>query len=467
MPRYAADPITDKSLRHSVREGVAYSVMSGGAETYFSAFALFLKATTTQIGWLASLPPLLGSFAQLLSAWVGHLTGRRRPIILFGASLQAAVWLPMLVLPFLFPQHAVILFIACVMLYYAFTNLAAPQWNSLMGDLVPEKRRGRYFARRTGLASVTAFISLIVGGLILYGFDEIGWTASGFVVVFIIAALARIVSVYHLSRMVDPPGHVAALQVPTDMHWWQRLFGSPFARFSLFFALLQTAVSIAAPFFSVYMLRDLKYSYLLFMINTAASVLMQVLTLNAWGRVGDHFGNRKILVMCGSLIPVFPMLWTLSPNYFYLVCLQAMGGLVWAGFSLSAGNFFFDLVPAGKRATYLALHNVLASIGIFIGASLGGYLGAVLPKEFDLFGHHVTWGSALFGVFLLSTACRLVIVLLFLPRVKEVREVRPVSVGGLLFRVARYNALAGLFFELIGRRRPRPAAEPESFRDQL
>jgi MFS family permease len=261
--------------------------------------------------------------------------------------------------------------------------------------------------------------------------------------------------------MDDPPGHVAALEVPTDLSWWQRLRHSPFARFSMFFALFQAVVSIASPFFTVYMLRDLHFSYLLFMINTAASVLMQVLTLNAWGRVGDHFGNRKILVICGSLIPVFPMLWTISPNYFYLLCLQAMGGLVWAGFSLSASNFFFDLVPAGKRVTYIAMHNVLASIGIFCGAMLGGYLGSVLPRQFDLFGQHVTWSSALFGVFILSSIGRATVVVLFLPRIQEVRAVKPVSVGGLIFRVARYNALAGLFFDIVGRRRPRPAPDSQ------
>jgi hypothetical protein len=44
--------------------------MMGIGETYLSAFALFLKASTPQIGLLASLPPLLGSLAQLLSAWL-------------------------------------------------------------------------------------------------------------------------------------------------------------------------------------------------------------------------------------------------------------------------------------------------------------------------------------------------------------------------------------------------------------
>jgi hypothetical protein len=43
--------------------------MMGIGETCLSAFALFLKASTPQVGLLASLPPLLGSLAQLLSAW--------------------------------------------------------------------------------------------------------------------------------------------------------------------------------------------------------------------------------------------------------------------------------------------------------------------------------------------------------------------------------------------------------------
>ena len=49
FPRYSKDPRTEQSLRHSVRDGVAYSVMAGAGEHYLSAYALFLKATTAQI----------------------------------------------------------------------------------------------------------------------------------------------------------------------------------------------------------------------------------------------------------------------------------------------------------------------------------------------------------------------------------------------------------------------------------
>ena len=65
-------PEIDRSLHHSVKDGVAYSVMTGAGETYFSAFAVLLKATPGQISLLAALPQLTASVAQLVSAWLGR-----------------------------------------------------------------------------------------------------------------------------------------------------------------------------------------------------------------------------------------------------------------------------------------------------------------------------------------------------------------------------------------------------------
>ena len=179
-----AQPDNEKSLRHSIKDATAYAVMMGIGETYLSAFALYLKASTPQIGLLAALPPLLGSLAQLLSAWLGRLVGRRRPIILAGAGLQAFAWLPIAFLPLLFPSAAVPILIGAVVIYHCGAHLAAPQWASMMGDLVPTKRRGRFFARRTRIISIVTFVSLAAGGLILHEANAGGRTLAGFLVLF-------------------------------------------------------------------------------------------------------------------------------------------------------------------------------------------------------------------------------------------------------------------------------------------
>lgn len=452
--RYAKDPIVDKSLRHSVRDAAAYSVMTGGGEAYFSAFAVFLKASPGQIGMLAALPPLLAAFAQVLSAWLGRRWQQRKKIILIGATVQGLAWIPLALLPIAFPTYAVPLLIACVVVYQFGTNFAGPQWSSLMAELVPPRRRGRFFARRTRVASATSFSALVASGLILHEFTAYNATLIGFWIVFAIAAIARFVSVYHLWCMVDPPGTTAAMEVPVSEDAWTRLRASPFARFSVFFALIQFAVAISSPFFAVYLLRDLGYSYLQFMSNSAVVVVVQFITLNWWGRLSDVFGNRLTLRVTGMLLPVLPALWLISHDYVYLLLVQVIAGLAWAGFSLSANNFLFDLVPADKRATFMAFHNVLTSLGVFCGALVGGYLATHLPATWTWNGHTYQWFSGLLGVFLLSSVLRVVVVAIFLPRLKEVRDVKPMSVGGLIFRVARFHAVAGLVFDIIGVRRP-------------
>ena len=448
----AVNPQVEGSLQHSMKDARAYAVMMGMGETYLSAFALFLKATTPQIGILASLPPLIGSLAQIVSAWVGRLTGWRKPIMLAGAGLQAFAWMPIALLPLLFPGFAVPLLIAAVVIYYFGANFAAPQWASLMGDLVPGKRRGRFFARRTRTVSLTTFLSLAAGGLVLHELTTGGRTLAGFLTLFGVAMIARIISTYHLSRMHDAGGHVAAIEAPVGQLWWRRLRKSNFVRFALFFALMQFSVAIASPFFSVYMLRDLQFSYAEFMFNTGMSTLAQFLTLNQWGRISDVFGNRRIISATGLMLPVLPALWIFSSNFWYLLLVQALSGVAWAGFALSASNFLYDLTAREKRATYLAVHNVLASTGLFCGALVGGYLGAVLPAQFSAFGQHWAWLSPLPGVFAISAVARAFVLLIVLPKIREVRKVRPISISSLIFRVTRVNALAGVVFDIIGSR---------------
>jgi MFS family permease len=108
----------------------------------------------------------------------------------------------------------------------------------------------------------------------------------------------------------------------------------------------------------------------------------------------------------------------------------------------------------------VAYHNVLMSIGVFCGALLGGWLGQALPTHLNLGGMTLSWRSALLGVFLVSGVARLLIALVFIPHLREVREVPPMSTSGLIFRVSGFHALAGLIFDMVlPRRRQRGANE--------
>jgi len=186
-------------------------------------------------------------------------------------------------------------------------------------------------------------------------------------------------------------------------------------------------------------------------------VLMQFLVLNRWGRLGDLFGNRIILRLTGYTIPFIPALWVLSSDFYYLLMVQMISGLVWSGYSLSSSNFLFDLTPPHRRAGMMACHNLFGNIAVFIGASVGSALALILPTSVatSIFSIDIafSWGSVFYGVFLFSALTRLTIGVLFLPYIEEVRSVRPMSYRGLAFRVTRFSPVSGVIFDIITRTR--------------
>lgn len=411
--------------------------MSGAGESYFSAFALFLKASTTQIAWLASIPPLLGALAQLISLALRRVMNSRKAIILVGAGTQTLFWIPMLLLPWLFPEYAVPIFISLVALHQIAGNLVSPQWSSLMGDIIPARKRGRYFGLRTRCATVSSFFALTLAGVVLHEADGHGYTWAGFIVIFGVAAIARIVSWRHLRQMHEPPRAAEVLAPALKPRAWIRRFKrSPAIRFSLAHGGMQAAVSMAAPFFTVYMLRDLGFSYLEFMVVTATSVLFHFAALRSWGRICDVYGSRIVLICTGTLITIFPSLWLLSTSFWFIIGVQMISGATWSGFALATTNFLFDATPADKRSQYMAFHNVMTAVGTAIGALVGGALAAVMPTQFNVAGVEFGWFTPLYGIFLASSLGRIAVAAVFLPRLREVRSTRAAPAADFALRLA-------------------------------
>jgi len=373
-------------------------------------------------------------------------------MIVGSAVLQASIILPTALLPLFFPDAAIPLLLICLSLYYGAAHFIAPQWMSLMGELVPERKRGRFFARRTALAQITAFLSLLGAGLVLHGAKLVQLTAWGFALLFAVAAAARLVSAHQLSRMHEPTAHAASLEPIHDLRWLSAAEFRPALRFSLFFVLMQSAVGISAPFFTVYMLKELEFSYLQFMANTGMSVLVQFLTLSYWGRIGDIMGNRLVLVTTGFILPVLPAAWLLSDSFWYLLLVQVVSGFAWAGFSLSASNMLYDLVPREKRATYQALQNLAMTTGVFLGSMIGVWVVSSLPKMLAIGPLVIALPSVLGWAFLLSSTARLLISSFFLRRLAEPRKPRrQASPYELVFRFTRFNAFSGLLYDIVTR----------------
>jgi len=438
------------SLHASVKDGVSYAVMMGCGETYLGPFGIFLRATTLQIGLLATLPQLFGALMQWVAALKMDRFQSRRKIILAGAAIQAMTLVPMALLPFLFGIGSipVLYLLVLTVVYQGANGSTVPIWNSLIGDLVPSNIRGRFFGYRNRLMGMSSFISLILAGVILDLFDRADKAAVGFLIIFSMAFLARLNSLRWLSKYEDPEFFIAPDQAFTFRQFLRRSPYSNFAKFVFFIGAVNFGVSFSAPYFALYMLRDLHFSYLEFTIVSGVAIITQFLTFRYWGDLSDRFGNKKILNVCGWGVAVVPMLWLVSPHILYLVIIQIAGGFVWSGFSLASANFIFDAVTPPKRARCVAYQGLVNGFFLFLGAVAGGYTAAHLPQGYSLGVWVWTPAFILPVIFLISGIIRLITMAIFLPRFNEVRPVEAIRHRELIFRISHIRPIAGVNFSL-------------------
>ena len=417
----------ERSRRYGIRDGIWYAVMQGGGENYLSAFALLLHATAFQIGLLSALPQLVGTWTQLFSVKVLNRLHHRKTLILAGAAGQTLLWLPLLALPLLYPAQGPWLLIACAVLYFGMGHFIIPAWNSLIADLVDPNRRGAYFAHRAKVMAVASFAALCGAGLILNWAETWDHRWAGFACIFLSAAAARAVSARYLARLDETTAPVTREAEFRLLDFLRRAGSGHLKNFLLFSGLMHACVLIAGPYFVLYMLRDLHFSYLQYTTWLATGILGQFLTLNRWGRIGDRFGNKKVLLVTGLTVPFLPMLYLFSTNFYFLIVVNFLGGIIWAGLSLGLQNYVFDSVRAEDRAKGVAVWNTVNALGWFAGAMLGGWLATVAPAEVSLPGLELRLASNLPVVFFISGALRLVVSLSLLRTFGETRSVEPIS----------------------------------------
>jgi len=432
-----------KSLKYSIADATFYSIMVGFGESFLSTFAIFLKASNIQLGLLGSLPQTLGSLFQLLSNRLIKFFDSRKRFVCIGALLQGLMYLP-IALVFYFGALKLSYLIAFACLYWIFGMIIGPAWNSWMGDLVPEKERGAYFGRRNMIAGFASFVALLIGGYILQHFSADAKTEyAGFAIILGIALISRVVSFIYLTRKYEPKYRIAEEAQFSFVDFVKQARFRNYGRFVIYLSLMNFAVYLAAPFFAAYMLYDLKLDYMTFTIINAAAIITKHLSMPVWGRMSDQFGRKKILSLTGFLVPFIPLLWLFSENVVYLILIQFYAGFIWAGFEIASFSFVFDTTTPEKRATCVAYYNVLNGIALFIGA----IAGSIIVKYNSVF-----WSKYLL-VFLISFILRYAVSFIFVPKLKEVRQVEHITHKDLLIKIITTMPTMGLVYDLISFRK--------------
>jgi MFS family permease len=399
------------SLRWSVAEGASFFLMVGAAESYFQAFAVYLKGSVIQVGLVSTLPIAVASLLQLASRPLGAALGSRKLFNAGSGLLRTILFVPLALTPF-FGRARIWVLLTLVCLYFLLCYLPNPSWTSWMRDLVDEEQRGTYFGRRNAIGNLAALTATVLAGLLLQIYAA--RPLAGFIWLFGLAFLGCACSTIFLSLQHDP-GNGGVEQDRVGLPAFLRqLPHSNYGRFVAFNFLLYFGTFLSSPFVVPYMLKELRFSWLEFMVATALVNLFKFVAMPLWGRLGDRYGSRKILVLSGTLVSLTPFTWFLARSFLGVCLIQAWSAYAWAGFEIAALSFAFDTMPATlvtENTSFLLLFRGAATLG-------GGLVGGALLRRMSVAG------SPFLASFLVSGLFRLV---LAFPLVLLIREERPVQ----------------------------------------
>jgi MFS family permease len=434
---FAKHTLPSALIKNSFGDGIfatVFATLTSGV--FLTGFAIHLGMNEFAIGLLAAIPYAATLFQLPASIMIAR-TGQRKGITIFNAACGRLTWLLILavaLLPLGSSAVKIALVLILIFLSHAFISTSYVAWFSWTSDLVPDRLLGRFFGTRNMVNGVAGMAAIVGFGHLL---DYLTRSAPngqirGFGLIFISAVLCGMISLGFLLRVSDPlkpetkdpPARLADFRNP-----FRRKNFRSFLTYSI---LWNFSVFFASPFFSLYFLRDLGFSYAFISTMGMISALADLTAMHLWGYISDRVRNKVVIQACSWITVFLPFLWTFArPDHLVLpILLHVLGGVFWAGIHLCTSNLVLRITPRQERAICISLHNIIAGVGATMAPIAAG-LAINMLDSVDLHRLHPA-ATPLRVMFLVSTVLRL----FSLQLLKFVHEPEEVPMGQLI-RVLR------------------------------
>jgi MFS family permease len=434
------------TLKSSTLDGIFATVFeSATAGVLLGNFLLQLGATSIEIGILSAIPMVV-NLLQPLGAYIADRTTSRHWYNLYVFGVSRLLWLVLVVEIIWGRQHTdshqlLQWTLATALAASLLAALANSNWFSWMAAVVPHRLRGRYFAVRNSAVSLVTLLAVPLMGLGISTWDTD--PILGYGIILCLGVLGGLISLGFQFLMVDVNPQVYGKD--EDEHKvTEKLVKSKtdflpailkdanFLTFLGYLFLWSFAVNVSAPFFNVYLLKDLNLAVSLVTIYNSLGAGANLLMLLFWGKLADRWGNRPLLIAVGVLMAITPLLWLVTGNYpialwIWLPILHLLGGTTLGAIELCTKNIQMEIAPKKQPSTYFAIAAAVAGVAGALGTTAGGFL-AELP------------GMSLMALFVLSAGMRSIALLPLI----LVREPRSLSLRSIVPTLVFFNLLKRL-----------------------
>jgi|FLOH01.1.fsa_nt_gi MFS family permease len=396
-----SDEEQEAALGLVIKNGItAQGMVTFTTGIFLADFALRLGASNFHIG-LLSATRIFCQTLQIPAVYLVERLRNRRGVCVYSAFVSRFMVLVIALIPFFFDLKTglYVLFLA-IILKAIFASIVGCSWNSWMKDMVPHDRLGQFFGKRLFYTTLLGMVLTLGAGLF------IDWwmktfpqaTLQGYSLLYLVGFFSGMLGVYYMSITPEPRiklegehGILTTLKRPFENQNYRNLL-----IFSMYW---NFAVNLAAPFFTVFLLKRLEMSMFFVVVLSVLSQLANLMFFRIWGNFADRFSNKAVIAISGVLYILTTLAWTYTtfPEKHFLtipllVLIHLMLGISSAGVTLATGNIGLKLAPQGGSTSFMASLNFVNSLSAGLGPFVGGLLAEACSQW--KFSWDITWGSA-------------------------------------------------------------------------
>lgn len=354
----------DRSLRNFLREGIfsqiTYSLLTA---TIISSYLTLAGADAFWIGVLVAVP-FLTTTTQIVSAKFVEKRSRKK-IAVFASLLAKNSVLAIAISSFLDGPYEILAFAVFYLIFNVCEDLLTVSWSSWMRDLFFGARMGETLSRRLAYGKIAAIPVFILQIWLFEMFDK-----SAFPILFFVAFLSGIASVYFLkniedvkSRRMSEPRLITPLKDANFMKW--TLLNSAFC-FSM---------NASRTFFAVYVLEVLGYPLWLILLFAFVAHVSSIYSLRLAGTISDRFGNRPLIAISMFSFIISATLFILSHfefSLYFLILAYILHGFYTSAPQIAFMNAVADMTRRKHSAPFYAIGNWMQDIFSALGSIFGG-----------------------------------------------------------------------------------------------
>jgi MFS family permease len=248
-----------------------------------------------------------------------------------------------------------------------------------MRDLIPDSILGIFFSRRLAVSFALGSVLSLLACFFLDSWNSKGSPVLyGYSLIFIAGSLIGLIGLVFLAATPEPMMK-RQFEIPLKSLFTECFHDQNFNNLLVFLCLWSFAINLAAPFFTVYLIKRLSLDITTIIILSLLSRVCSIFSFPLWGRLTDHYSNRTVLQIAGPLFIICILAFTFTnfpePHLMtmpLLVIIHIVMGFSTAGVTLSSGNIGLKLAPKGSATAYLGTIGIFTSLAAGISPIIGG-----------------------------------------------------------------------------------------------